>query len=204
MTEFEPGDRALKHGEEVEIVLGPINFPSIVGGYVIKKSDGDHEVSPRLTLAPMKPTDPRREVVAKWLFQDDDSPGLWTEVGQGCRQAYLESADSLLAALDGHAQQDSARPIHGTGLNGQGLGNHFGPSSLYAAVAADYARWRAGADDAPARYRDVDGDVWEQQPDGTLTCITENGGPASRARRSWAHGYSVSEADSQFGPLTRI
>lgn len=46
MTEFKVGDK-VKHRTfgRGEIAFGPVNFPSILGGYLVKAGDGDHRVA---------------------------------------------------------------------------------------------------------------------------------------------------------------
>lgn len=127
--------------------------------------------------APAEPTYPRREVVAKAIAERMNSAeDIWFVVDEPARDRWRADADAVLAALDAHAQRED-----------------------WEQFVQDARRA-----DSPARYRDCDGDWWEEQRDGTLSCITEGGKPAGPSRRAWAHGYSVVDLDEQFGPLTRI
>lgn len=145
--------------------------------------------------APAEPADSRREVVAKALQQRDDSDNRgWDAVSQQGKGFYLADADAVLSALDAHAQQ-------------QNDGQRDGDGDCYT------CRVGPGHDidcpdrslSTPARYRDSDGDVWEENSDGTydLTLFSNGSRPFPDTREEYS-GYSFSKLSGRLGPLTRI
>jgi hypothetical protein len=62
---------------------------------------------------------------------------------------------------------------------------------------------RSMSADAPARYRDRDGDVWEEMLDGTHLIVETSRGVA-RTPLHTRDGRSYRDLEFSYGPLTRV
>ncbi|MGP3940492.1 phiSA1p31-related protein [Streptomyces sp. 6N106] len=101
MTEFKVGDKVQLNDKTVNIVGGP--HVGYSAWYVVEDADGK-QYPVRADRLHLVPIDPRREVVARALFNDVRATDAldWEELSGGRRDDYRHSADAILAALDAH------------------------------------------------------------------------------------------------------
>ncbi|WP_458085785.1 phiSA1p31-related protein [Streptomyces malaysiensis] len=106
MAEFKVGDKVRNAVFGVgTVVYGPYTSASHTDVYLAEYAGGTHRavMGKHLTLIPkVDPTDPRREVVAKALFNDVRATDAidWEELSGPGKDRHRHSADAILAALD--------------------------------------------------------------------------------------------------------
>lgn len=97
---FKVGDKVEHEALGVgELTYGP--FTNMFGNpsYLLRGEDGRERVANVGGLS-IVPADPRREVVARAIYDSEPYGGDWTTVNGTSKSAYLAQADAILAALD--------------------------------------------------------------------------------------------------------